>query len=189
MKIAISQREIILPTADGNRRTFDGLEREWHSFLKGHELIVIANLADIDYLTNLDFDCVVLTGGPDGRERHLTENMLFAVACEREVPILGVCHGAFAINDLTGGVNGQVDGHQYGYHAVVIDDIAYQVNTYHSQSIQRLGEGLISVAHDLDGNVEAFEHESKPIYGIVWHPERMERPVLTDNVRDLLNEA
>ena len=187
MKIAISQREIILANSVGNRLTFDGLERSWYTFLADHELIVIPNTVNLVYMGGLDFDCVLLTGGPDSQARHLTENMLFAVAQERGVPVIGICHGAFAVNDLTGGTNGRVDGHEDGYHEVLMDNISWSVNSHHSQSIATLGPGMTATAVDQDGNIEAFEHKTKPIYGIVWHPERMPQPILPTSVRQVLD--
>jgi putative glutamine amidotransferase len=187
MKIAISQREIVLANSVGERLVFDGIERAWYTFLADHELITIPNTVNLPYIGILDFDCLLLTGGPDSQARHLTENMLYAVALERNVPILGICHGAFAVNDLSGGINGRVTGHEHGQHAVVMDDIAWSVNSHHSQSIAKLGPGMITTAIDLDGNIEAFEHETKPIYGIVWHPERMMQPILPTSVSRLLD--
>jgi putative glutamine amidotransferase len=187
MKIAISQREIILANSVGNRLTFDGLERSWYTFLADHELVVIPNTVNLVYMGSLDFDCVLLTGGPDSQARHLTENMLFAVAQERNVPTIGICHGAFAVNDLTGGINGRIHGHDTGEHDVIMESIVWSVNSHHSQSIEKLGPNMITAAQDLEGNIEAFEHNTKPIYGIVWHPERMDQPVLPKSVRRLLD--
>jgi len=55
--------------------------------------------------------------------------------------------------------------------------------------IERLPEDFLSLAMDKDGNPEAFRHKSLPVFGIVWHPERMLDPVLPDDVRDFLSSA
>jgi len=183
MKIAVSQREIILQNSQGMALVFDGVERNWAEFLKGHEIVAVPNVIDIDHL---EFDCLLLTGGPDSVARHLTENALYAVAYTRGLPIVGVCHGAFAINDIAGGINGTIAGHAGTEHQVIMDGKIYTVNSYHSQCIQTLGEDFISTARDHNGTVEAFQHRSRPIYGIVWHPERMSDPVLPDPVKTLL---
>jgi len=187
MKIAISQREIVLANSVGDRLVFDGIERAWYTFLSDHELVTVPNTVNLPYIGTLDFDCLLLTGGPDSQARHLTENMLYAVALEKEIPILGICHGAFAVNDLSGGVNGRIVGHDTGRHDVIMEGIVWSVNSHHSQSIDQLGPNMIAMAKDLDGNIEAFEHETKPVYGIVWHPERMDQPILSTSVRRLLN--
>lgn len=182
MKILISQRDIRTPP---NNFVFDALERSWYTFFKGHFLLPHPNTIEID--TSIDFDCLVISGGPDSVERHLTENNLFAHALALNKPIFGVCHGAFTVNDLTGGVNGRVLGHECSEHAVMLEDFQVTVNSYHSQSIAELGPNMQPVATDLDGNIEAFEHATLPIYGVVWHPERMNNPVLPSTWKKFFN--
>ena len=56
-------------------------------------------------------------------------------------------------------------------------------NSYHHQSILDCGKGLIPTVLTDDGIIEAVEHESRPIFGTQWHPERMigqEQQELTD---------
>lgn len=183
MKIAISQREITLQNPQGMTLVFDGLERNWAKFLLGHTIIAVPNVVDIDHL---EFDCLLLTGGPDSVARHLTENALYAVAYTRGLPIIGVCHGAFAINDIAGGYNGTCQGHAGTTHKVTLDEKDYTVNSYHSQSIEILGDGFVATGFDEDGMIESFKHNTRPIYGIVWHPERMDDPVVPVDVRTLL---
>ena len=46
---------------------------------------------------------------------------------------------------------------------------------------------FIAIAYDSEGNPEAFKHKTLPIYGMLWHPERMENPVLPPEVKKLLD--
>lgn len=47
-------------------------------------------------------------------------------------------------------------------------------NSFHHQSVDKLGEGLTLIAETNDGMVEAFQMKShKFLYGIQWHPEMM----------------
>lgn len=48
------------------------------------------------------------------------------------------------------------------------------VNSCHHQAIKTLGAGLKATAHAPDGIIEAIEHESLPVFGVQWHPERQE---------------
>ena len=185
MRIALSQREIILENSVGESYTFDGVERAWHTFLKGHHVMPIPNTVKFNP-DHLDFDCLILTGGPDSVARHYSENALYALAKQRGIPIIGVCHGAFAINDIEGGENSNIIGHIGTNHFVNIDGVSHMVNSYHSQCILAVPLDFQVVARDHDGNIEAFEHKELPIYGIVWHPERMAVPVLTPSVDALL---
>lgn len=183
MKILVSQQEFVHPR---NNFQFDALERSFYAFLQGHQLIPAPNINKVVYN---DYDCLLLTGGPDSVSRHLTENLLYQHATQNDRAVVGICHGAFAINDLLGGKNGQVEGHRDTEHRVVLEGKEMLVNSYHSQCIKTLADELRPLAHDEQGNCEAFEHKSKQQWGMVWHPERMSDPVLPDAVRELLSST
>lgn len=184
MKILISQREFLHKNSMGHTMSLDALERDWYTLLSKHTVVPYPNVINVP--DNLDFDCLVISGGPDSIARHYTENALFALAYRLDKPIVGICHGAFAINDLTQGVNGTITGHEASIHNITMGGATYQVNSHHHQSIEILGADMIVVATDNDGNIEAFQHATRPIYGIVWHPERMSTPVLPKDVAQLL---
>jgi gamma-glutamyl-gamma-aminobutyrate hydrolase PuuD len=183
MKIAISQRDTRFSPMPFE---FDALERVWYRYLTGHTLIPIPNLVhDFDY-DSLDYDCLIITGGPDSLDRNMTENILFAYAYKQNKPIIGICHGAFAVNDLTGGKNGRVEGHWETEHKIIMSGEEYTVNSYHGQSILSIGKNMEILAVDESNNIEAFKHKQYPIYGVVWHPERMEVPILPKQIQDIL---
>jgi len=181
MKILISQRDVKIPPSNF---LFDALERSWYTLFKKHYLIPVPNLGVID--ESIQFDCLVLTGGPDSIERHYTEDALFKHAEQLGKPIIGFCHGAFAVNDLTGGSNGIIDNHIHTEHYVYMDGKNQLVNSFHGQSIETIGQDMEVVALSGDDSIEAIKHKYKPIYGIVWHPERMKEPVLPNDVKSIL---
>ena len=83
VKIIVSQEEYIK-----FGKSFDALERNYYHFLGDHEIIPVPNIIKVpDY----DYDCLLLTGGPDSPARHKTENLLFAHAFKKQVPIIGIC--------------------------------------------------------------------------------------------------
>jgi putative glutamine amidotransferase len=129
----------------------------------------------------------MLTGGPDSVARNQTENLLYQDAVEKGKPVVGICHGAFVINDISKGVNGSVDGHVDADIKITMEGREHTVRCYHSQSIEKLAENFVAIAHDEQGTVEAFKHKTLPIYGIVWHPERMDAPILPVEVKKLLD--
>ncbi|MDR2096719.1 MAG: gamma-glutamyl-gamma-aminobutyrate hydrolase family protein [Treponema sp.] len=47
-----------------------------------------------------------------------------------------------------------------------------QVNSFHGLLLDKIGENLEKVAVSSDGEVEALQHTSLPIFGVLWHPER-----------------
>jgi N5-(cytidine 5'-diphosphoramidyl)-L-glutamine hydrolase len=180
MRILISQQEYDHPPFFF---TFDCLERSWYNLLAGHTLIPVPNIPTWDF-SKIEYDCLLLTGGNDSISRHLTEDRLYKISKETNKIIIGVCHGAFAINDIEGGVNGKIDNHRGTNHKIYMEDAEHYVNSYHGQSITKLPDDFISLAVDDQNNIEAFRHETLDIYGMVWHPERMKNPVLPSDLRE-----
>ena len=105
-------------------------------------------------------------------------------------PIFGICRGAQMINVALGGtlyqdISAQLGvSHNFGIvHEVTscADTFAYDlfgarfmVNSFHHQAIRKLAPSLRPAAYAEDGKIaEAFVHETLPILGVQWHPERM----------------
>ena len=117
------------------------------------------------------------------------EQGLFEAFAARNKPILGVCRGIQVINVLCGGTLFQhLDDHSDACHPITCSarlaalvGSAPMVNSYHHQACNRLGQGLRLAARAPDGVIEAIWHESLPILGVQWHPERMV-PSLCDDV-------
>ena len=176
MKIGITQRQLIV-----NDIVYDCLEQGWFYMLGDHELIVLPNLIHVD----VDIDFLILSGGNDSESRYQTELNCCAWALERNIPILGVCHGAFFLNELNNGTNLNIEGHQNTNHEIVMEGQTHKVNSYHTICIEELGNDLEPIAWCGD-YIEAFKHKTKSIWGLVWHPERMDIPVLPKELEDLL---
>ena len=49
---------------------------------------------------------------------------------------------------------------------------AIMTNSLHHQAADSVGEGLRVTATAPDGTIEGLEHQSAPILGVQWHPER-----------------
>jgi GMP synthase-like glutamine amidotransferase len=183
MNLLLTQQEIQLPFRP---HLFDALERSWYSFFLNHKITVCPNIPD--YFTTINqFDALVITGGGDSMARHLNENKLYSLFEQANIPIIGICHGAFAINDIAGGVNGRCKGHHETMHQISMDDQLVEVNSFHSQCIDKLAPNFRPLASDMDGRPESFVHLFKPIWGVVWHPERMQTPILPECLEKLLN--
>ena len=82
------------------------------------------------------------------------------------------------INIQMGGSLSPITGHVAVRHSIVPAEIGSLLpgttNSYHDWSIGPgdLASGLIPLAFDNDGNIEAFRHPEKSVLGIMWHPER-----------------
>lgn len=116
-------------------------------------------------------------------------------------PIFGVCRGLQLINVALGGTLHQHIEHHDAIdeketvHPVYTDDAfftalygpRFHVNSWHHQSIDRLGEGLRPILWADDGCIEAVRHETLPILAVQWHPERLclalARPDAVDGAR------
>ncbi len=115
----------------------------------------------------------------------------------REMPILAICRGTQALNIVRGGTLNQhlpdlstVIAHRQGIPgdqashdvavepgsrlAAAIGGSEIDVNSFHHQAIDRLGEGLRVSARAPDGTIEAVEDPSRPfLIGVQWHAETL----------------
>ncbi|RNL70492.1 gamma-glutamyl-gamma-aminobutyrate hydrolase family protein [Streptomyces sp. I6] len=128
--------------------------------------------------------------GPPARERDAWELALVRAALDTGTPLLGICRGMQLLNVALGGtlvqhLDGHVDGvGVFGRHTVTpVAGTRYaslvpeesSVPTYHHQSVDRLGTGLVVSAHADDGTVEAVElPDPSWVLGVQWHPEMAE---------------
>lgn len=124
--------------------------------------------------------------------RDEAEWMLIDAFLRAKKPIFGICRGCQILNAYFGGTLHQdietkarhrLDPNlPYLIHSVVANDPfledlygkEFAVNSCHHQAIDRLGEGLrITAVCPDDGIVEAFAHESLPVFAVQWHPEKL----------------
>ena len=130
-------------------------------------------------------------------ERDDFEFALLEKFIEREKPIFGICRGYQVLNVYFGGTliqdipsqlgsvhHLQTPGSQTIAHQVKLNEesLAYRifgstlvdVNSFHHQAVDKLGDGLKAVGWSEEGIVEVFEHISHPyLHAVQWHPERM----------------
>lgn len=106
------------------------------------------------------------------------------------MPVLGICKGMQLINVFFGGTilqhMPQADTHAYNggdrCHATTISPgnllfslygASPAVNSAHHQCIERLGRNLTVLQTATDHTPEALRHDTLPILGVQWHPERL----------------
>ena len=128
------------------------------------------------------------------------EHRLIGLALERKLPVLGFCHGHQVINTYFGGtlvavskddaakkdrhsgMKPPADAFRDKFHSIAVEPGSklarglgatnFVVNTSHTMRVGRLGKGLRVVARAEDGTVESIEHETLPVRGFQFHPER-----------------
>ncbi len=107
-------------------------------------------------------------------------------------PVLGICRGHQLLNVAFGGTliqhlpgaerHMRLPGDADNAHTVYIEPDSFtgriygaecRVNSSHHQGIEIPGEGFRAVMRTEDGVIEAIEHNTLPVWGVQWHPERM----------------
>ena len=105
-------------------------------------------------------------------------------------PVLGICKGMQLLNIYFGGTLTQdlrnSHDHQTSdgdllHMSYVSEDCVlshlygkeFVINSNHHQAVDKLGKNLKVVQTSHDGIIEGFIHESLPIIGVQWHPERL----------------
>jgi putative glutamine amidotransferase len=138
--------------------------------------------------------------GPIEPDLDRFELAVAARADAREMPILAICRGTQALNIVRGGglyqhlpdLSTEVSHRQTNpstepSHPVEVDPDSHlaavmggtevevdDVNSFHHQAIDRLGEGLRISARAPDGTVEAIEDPSRRfMIGVQWHAETL----------------
>ena len=109
-------------------------------------------------------------------------------------PVLGICNGMQMINIFFGGDliqhiptfedHQHSEGHDswHAVHAASGSWIAglygeeFRVNSAHHQAVGSIGQDLDAVLWARDGVVEGLAHRRLPVWGLQWHPERMDPP-------------
>lgn len=132
------------------------------------------------------------------KDRTEFELELVRLACHRNLPLLGICGGAQAINVALGGSLYQdivtqlphAVRHEQGTkknkaaHRIIIhfgtqlrqivQQQALKVNTTHHQAVRNLGKGLVVNATAQDGLIEGLESTRHSfVLGVQWHPETL----------------
>lgn len=110
---------------------------------------------------------------------------------KKQIPVLGICKGMQLINVALGGTLQQhipYACHYYlgrdQYHPVLHQKGCFLntlygaeaiVNSAHHQALDRLGEHLTAVSRcPFDACIEAICHDTLPLWGLQWHPERLD---------------
>jgi putative glutamine amidotransferase len=130
------------------------------------------------------------------KERTEFELELVDLALNQDLPLLGICGGAQAINVTLGGslyqdIATQVpDAHKHelrkdsGRHPIkihsgtllrkIVQKQTLEVNTTHHQAVKKVGKGLVVNATAEDGLIEGIESPNhRFVLGVQWHPEAL----------------
>jgi putative glutamine amidotransferase len=179
--VAVSQRVAVVP-GYGERR--DCLDQAWPRFLAACGLLplVLPNVVEValELCAHPRLAGIVLTGGNDlvavggdAPERDAMEAAVLDLAESRRLPVLGVCRGMQLIQSRAGIALRRVDGHVAREQTIAIDGAATVVNSYHCFGTAESRAPLATWAVAADGVIKAVRDTTRPVTGIMWHPERM----------------
>jgi GMP synthase (glutamine-hydrolysing) len=128
---------------------------------------------------------IILSGGPNsvyGEGVPSADPALLEVA-----PVLGVCYGMQLIAQLSGGAVERAGRREYGRADTFVDatsrlfagftaDEAVTCWMSHGDHVDTPPSGYRVTARSANTPVAAFEHETRPIYGVQFHPEVAHTP-------------
>ncbi len=99
------------------------------------------------------------------------------------VPILGICYGMQLTTHLLGGLVERSRHREYGharlsilepdhiFHGLAPAPATHQVWMSHGDRVEELPPGFLATAESPSCPVAAMRHESRPIFGVQFHPE------------------
>jgi GMP synthase (glutamine-hydrolysing) len=128
---------------------------------------------------------IILSGGPnsvyaDNAPR--ADRELFDIA-----PVLGICYGMQLIGFLEGAEVKRDGRREYGRAEVTITEPGVLFNGFragetmqvwmsHGDHVEAPPKGFVAIASSNGNPLAAFRHQSKPIYGVQFHPEVAHTP-------------
>lgn len=99
-------------------------------------------------------------------------------AVKTNKPLFGICRGLQMINIyFKGTLKQHILNHAEGEHKIILVEeyplfsSVEIVNTFHHQSVKKLGENLKVLYYSIEGEVECFIHKTYPIIAVQFHPE------------------
>lgn len=179
--VAVTARVVVDPV---HHTRSDAVDQRWWDFLAACGLLALPVPNDVTAALRLVREVpvsgILLTGGNDlaelggdAPERDRTETALLDEALRTELPTAGVCRGMQLVLRRFGVALSRVPGHVAVRQKVLVDGRERTVNSFHNWSATDVVAPLRVWATGPDGVVKGVQHATKPVLGMMWHPERL----------------
>jgi gamma-glutamyl-gamma-aminobutyrate hydrolase PuuD len=188
--VIVTQRELILP----NKEVRDSLDQSWFEFFNKTKLLplILPNNLTLakKMISQIEVAGFVLTGGDDIKsisgshsKREKLEDFLIKLALKKNLPLLGVCRGMQKIQDHFKIPLKKISGHVKPKQTILINGKRCVVNSFHDFATKENNDKEFEVfAIADDGVVKAIKHKKYKVFGIMWHPERM-NPMRVEDIK------
>lgn len=196
LKIGLTGRIIYDSQHDEYRECLDV---RWAAFVRNRmdalPCLIPSAIDPAVYINEVKISAVILTGGNDigsisgrlqdvYRDQH--ETKIIDHSLKYGIPIIGVCRGMQMIATYFREEVKPVTNHTSVIHSIkaneksrfsgIINNLS-PVNSYHDFGVSKLPDDFETLAYSDDGVIEAFMLESKKVFGMMWHPERVLSPI------------
>lgn len=188
------------------------VRKKYLEYLNEFELVFLYPYLDTHAYAQCDG--FVVLGGDDVNPKRYNEENYASSPVEEEIdeldlrvidyavknnkPLFGICRGLQIINVYFNGTLKQhILNHDKDYHNILLVEDYFNfpnnevVNTFHHQSIKKIGDGLKVIYYSPDGEIEYIVHEKYPIMATQFHPEKEEKNqfsmLILEQFKNLLN--
>ena len=141
---------------------------------------------DLAFIKQFDPAGIIFSGGPNSvfdPDAPTADGRLL----DAGIPILGICYGMQLIAHLSGGKVHPSNEREYGRADVTVlkpegifagfeKDACISVWASHSDKLERLPPGFVLIGSSPNSPMAAIRHESKPVHGVLFHPEVAHTP-------------
>ena len=179
LKIGITQRVDYIESIGETR---DVLDQHWTKLLEENDFITvpIPNTCNVsNFVAKLSLNGILISGGNDHDTRTICETACIEYCMKHHLPLFGICHGMQFIGQFFGAQLVPIKNHVGICHNVNITDNnygiptgAFEVNSFHNFSLDKIPDDFLGFAIDDEGHCEAMQHKLLPIVTFMWHPER-----------------
>jgi gamma-glutamyl-gamma-aminobutyrate hydrolase PuuD len=171
--VGISQRVDFQASYHESR---DCLDQRWCNFFKTCYLtpLIFPNDTQLvaELLQNIVVNGIILTGGNQTPERDDVEFYLIKYAIQKQIPLIGVCHGMQMIQRYFNVPLYPVDNQVTESQEILMYGKPVIVNSFHKLGTYDNHFDFDVFARTKEGIIKAIRHKLLPIMGVMWHPER-----------------